>query len=53
MSIPCVEYKNIKASNELLEILSEAEDDVKQGRVAPIEDTFKDIKKQVSMRHPL
>lgn len=39
------EYKNMKARIELLEVLAEAEDDVKNGRVAPITETFDDLRK--------
>ena len=38
------EYKNIKARMELLEILTEAESDVKTGRLAPIEETFGELR---------
>ena len=38
------EYKNMKSRIELLEILTEAEDDVKNGRVAPISETFDDLR---------
>ncbi len=41
------EYKNMKARIELLEVLAEAEDDVKNGRVAPVTDTFDDLRKVV------
>ena len=34
----------MKARIELLEILAEAEDDVRNGRVAPITDTFDDLR---------
>lgn len=44
VSISYEEYKNMKARIELLEILSEAEDDVKNGRVAPISETFDDLR---------
>lgn len=37
-------YKNMKSRIELLEILAEAEDDVKSGRVAPIGDTFDSLR---------
>lgn len=37
-------YKNMKSRIELLEILAEAEDDVRNGRVAPITDTFDDLR---------
>ena len=39
------EYKNMKARIELLEVLAEAEDDVKNGRAAPITETFDDLRK--------
>lgn len=39
------EYKRMKARIELLEILSEAEDDVKNGRVVPVSETFDDLRK--------
>lgn len=39
------EYKNMKARIELLEVLVEAEDDVKNDRVAPITETFDDLRK--------
>lgn len=42
------EYKNMKARIELLEILAEAEDDVKNGRVAPVSETFHDLRKELS-----
>ena len=38
------EYKNIKSRIELLEILTEAEDDLKNGRLAPIGDTFDELR---------
>ncbi len=41
------EYKNMKARIELLEVLAEAEDDVKNGRVAPVKDTFDDLRKML------
>lgn len=41
------EYKNMKARIELLEVLSEAEDDVKNGRVASITETFDDLRKML------
>ena len=45
VSLSYEEYKNMKARIELLEVLDEAEDDVKNGRVAPISDTFDDLRK--------
>ena len=44
VSISYEEYKNMKARIELLEILAEAEDDVKNGRVAPVNETFDDLR---------
>ena len=44
VSISYEEYKNMKARIELLEILAEAEDDAKNGRVAPISETFNDLR---------
>ena len=37
------EYKKMKAHIELLELLAEAEDDVKNKRMAPISETFDDL----------
>lgn len=44
VSLSYEEYKNMKARIEFLEILSEAEDDVKNGRVLPINTTFDDLR---------
>ena len=44
VSLSYEEYKNMKARIELLEILAEAEEDVRNGRVAPISDTFNDLR---------
>ena len=41
------EYKNMKARIELLEVLAEAEDDVKNERVALITETFDDLRKML------
>jgi hypothetical protein len=38
------EYKALKSRIELLEILAEAEDDVRNGRVEPISETFGDLR---------
>ena len=48
VSLSYEEYKRMKSRIELLEILSEAEEDVKQNRVAPLDETFNDIKKMLS-----
>jgi prevent-host-death family protein len=47
VSISYEEYKNMKARIELLEVLAEAEDDVKNSRIAPITDTFDDLRKML------
>ena len=44
VSLSYEEYKNMKARIELLEVLAEAEEDVKNGRVAPITETFDDLR---------
>lgn len=41
------EYKRMKSRIELLEILAEAEDDVRNGRVAPISETFDDLRQML------
>lgn len=45
VSLSYEEYKNMKNRIELLEILTEAEEDVRCGRVAPINETFDDLNK--------
>ena len=44
VSLSYEEYKRMKSRIELLEILSEAEDDVKNGRIEPLENTFQDLR---------
>ena len=44
VSLSYEEYKKMKSRIELLEILADAEDDVKNGRIAPINDTFDDLR---------
>ena len=44
VSIGYEEYKRMKARIELLEILAEADEDVRYGRTAPIKDTFDDLR---------
>jgi len=44
VSLSYEDYKNMKSRIELLELLAEAEDDVKNGRVAPISDTFDELR---------
>ena len=44
VSLSYEEYKRMKSRIELLEMLSAAEDDVKNGRVEPIENTFQELR---------
>ena len=44
VSLSYEEYKRMKSRIELLEILSAAEDDVRNERVEPIENTFQDLR---------
>ena len=47
VSLSYKEYKRMKSRIELLEILAEAEDDVRNGRVAPISETFDDLRQML------
>lgn len=44
VSLAYEEYKRMKARIDLLETLTEAENDVKNGRVAPVGETFDNLK---------
>lgn len=44
VSLAYEEYKRMKARIELLEILAEADEDVRYGRVASMKETFDDLK---------
>ncbi len=44
VSLSYEEYKRMKARIGLLEILAEADEDVRCGRVAPVKDTFEDLR---------
>ena len=44
------QYVKLKAELELLRTLAEAQDDVEHGRVAPIQDTFDDIRQNLLKR---
>lgn len=44
------QYGKMKAELELLKMLAEAQDDVDNGRVAPIQDTFDDIRERLLAR---
>ena len=47
VSLSYEEYKRMKSRIELLEILTEAEDDVRNKRVAPISETFADLRQML------
>ena len=47
VSLSYEEYKRMKSRIELLEILAEAEDDVRNGRVASISETFDDLRQML------
>ena len=48
------DYYQMKSELELLRTLAEADEDVKTGRVAPIQDTFDDIRsKLLEMRNEI
>lgn len=44
VSLGYEEYKRMKSRIQLLEILAEADEDVKCGRIAPMKDTFDDLR---------
>lgn len=44
------DYYQMKSELELLRILAEAEEDVVNGRVAPVQNTFHDIREALSKR---
>ena len=47
VSLSYEEYKRMKSRIELLEIFAEAEDDVRNGRVAPISETFDELRQML------
>ena len=47
VSLSYEEYKRMKSRIELLEILAEAEDDVRNGRASPISETFDDLRQRL------
>lgn len=44
VSLSYDKYKSMKSRIELLELLAEADEDVANGRVSPIQDTFNDLR---------
>ncbi len=52
MALGLQNYYQMKSEMELLRTLSEAEEDMKAGRVAPIQETFDDVRsKLLEMRN--
>ncbi len=47
VSISYDEYRKMKARLELLEMLAESEEDIRSGRVAPMQESFDDIRKRL------
>jgi len=52
VSLAYEEYQRMKARIELLEILAEAENDMKNGRVAPACETFDDLRNMLQEERP-
>ncbi len=50
VSIGYEQYQQMKAKIELLEMLGEAEDDVRAGRVAPMRETFDSLRNELLNR---
>jgi len=50
VSLGYEQYRQLKAQLELLEVLGEAEDDVRNGRVAPMEETFAALRAELLQR---
>ena len=48
VSIAYEEYRRMRARIELLEILAESDEDVKFGRIAPVQETFNDLRKMLT-----
>ena len=45
------DYRQMQAELELLRALADSEEDVAAGRVAPIEDTFRDLRARLTERN--
>lgn len=50
VSLGYEQYQQLKAKIELLEMLGEAEEDVRNGRVAPIQETFDSLRTALMAR---
>lgn len=51
VSIGYEEYRRMQARIELLETLAEADEDVRAGRVAPMEDTFSSLRAMLKEKY--
>ena len=52
VSLAYEEYQRMRTRIELLEILAESEEDVKMGRVAPIQETFQELRQLLAGEKP-
>ena len=52
VSMAYEDYMRLKARIELLETLAESEEDVRNGRVAPVQETFDDIRAMLKGEPP-
>ena len=43
------QFNHMQAELELLKMLAESEEDVRNGRISPIENTFNDIRKKLEL----
>ena len=50
VSLGYEQYQQMKAQIELLEILGEAEEDVRNGRVAPMQESFDSLRAELLSR---
>lgn len=50
VSLGYEEYTRMKSRIELLELLAESEEDVRFGRIAPVKETFDDLRKILKER---
>ena len=50
VSLGYEQYQQLKAKIELLEMLSEAEEDVREGRVAPLQESFDSLRAELQAR---
>ncbi|MCR5661469.1 MAG: type II toxin-antitoxin system Phd/YefM family antitoxin [bacterium] len=51
VSLGYEQYQNLKARIELLEMLGDAEEDIRNGRIAPIKETFDTLRAELVERN--